>query len=393
MRLVQPPVALGPGRWLLPRLPAGHAAALHRLAVDCRELEAVLATVARDAQWVIVGLRRDWRGRGAAAAPRPLEQLVHDAATVRRSLTLFADELDRLAVAVQRASDRHDWSWRKVATVSAVVAVTAGAFVVTVGSAGTAAPGAAAAEAAVVSAAAGEMAAASAAAAAAEVAAGEGLLAAARLARAVRALRAVVVPRLTTAVVHAPVWLETPVGGAAVGAGTTVGLEWLDDGRVAWGDAGLAAVLGAGESYVLSPGRSRGYLELTPRRLASMQVPGRRRELLRINRAIYPQDERPLRFETEQLRTHHKHAPVFGVSRAYNRQTSADFRSVLSAFVSRPSTVRIDGAYNGRDALFFADYDTRQVVICHLDGSFWTALELGPEQQWHLWHTGTLGGR
>src|SRR3954447_528100 len=162
MRQVLAPQQVAPGRWLLPRLPPSDPAAPHRLATDCRELEVVLGRVGRDAQCVVAHLRRRWTGPSAAAAPAPLAQLVQDLTTVRRALCQLADELDRLAAALHRASREHDWSWRKAAAIGAVVAVSAGAVVVSVASAGTATPGAAAAETAAPSAAAGGLAAASA---------------------------------------------------------------------------------------------------------------------------------------------------------------------------------------------------------------------------------------
>jgi uncharacterized protein YukE len=393
MRKVQPPVQVTPGRWLLPRLPPANPDALSRLAADCREFEAVLARVSTDTQWLLADLRRDWSGNAARAAPAPLMQLVRDLGTVRRALGLFADELDRLATALRRAAEQHDVSWRKVAAISAVVAVTAGAVVVSVASAGTASPGAAAAETAVVSAAAGEMAAASTAAATAEASAAEGLLAAARIAQSVQAMRAIVVPRLALAAMQAPVWVETPLGAGAVGAATTAGLEWLEDGRVAWGDVGLSAVLGAGESYVLSPGRSRGYVELTPKRLALLRDPSRRGELLRINRAIFRQDVRPLTLEPKQIQSHFKHAKDFGVTATYSRDAASTYATAIRQHVSAAETVRINGRWNAAPATFYADYDTGRVVICRPDGTFWTGLLLRPRQRWHLWHDNRIGGR
>ncbi len=393
MRKVHPPIQVAPGRWLLPRLPPASPDALCRLAADCRELDAVLARVATDAQWLVADLRRDWSGTAARAAPAPLVQLVQDIGAVRRALRMFAEELERLAGALRRAAEQQDVSWRKVAAVSAVVGVTAAAVVVTVGSAGTATPGAAAAETAAVTAAAGEMAAASTAVAAAEASAAEGLLAAARIAQSVQALRAIVVPRLALAAMQAPVWVETPIGAGAVGAATTAGLEWLEDGRVAWGDVGLSAVLGAGESYVLSPGRSRGYLELTPKRLGLLQDPSRRRELLRINRAVFRQDERPLGFVARQLQSHFKHAKDFGVTAPYGRRAVADYEAAIRQHVAAPQTVRIDGCWNGSPAIFYGDYDSGRVVVCRPDGTFWTGLLLKPRQRWHLWHDMRVGGR
>lgn len=392
MRDVVPPQQLGPGRWLLPRLPPSDPAALRRLAGDCRELRALLVEVAQDAEWVVADLRRDWSGAAASQAPAPLVTLREDLSVVGRALEVFADELDGLAAALAAAEQDHGWSWRKVAVVSAVVAVTAGSVVVTVGSLGTASPGAAAAETAVVSAAAGELAAASVAAATAEAAAVEGLMAAARLARTVEALRAIVVPRLVTAALNVAQFVDTPLGGAVVGASTTSAIEFVEDGRVNPADVVLATVLGASESVVLAPGRSRGYVELTSSRLALMEKPTRRSQLLRIARARTPQDVRPFSVRTRQGKTHHKHAEVFGVSPHYNKASAAELDRAMHDFVAKRSTVRIDGTWKKQPAIIYTNYDTQVTVVCRADGSYWTTMKLGDEQAWYLWHDHAIGG-
>jgi uncharacterized protein YukE len=392
MRHVVAPEQIGPGRWLLPRLPPSDPAALRRLASDCRELEAVLGGVAQDAEWVLADLRRGWSGEAASHAPAPLLTLREDLSVVRRALEVFASELDQLAAALAAAEERHGWSWRKVAVVSAVVAVTAGSVIVTVGSLGTASPGAAAAETAVVSAAAGEMAAASVAAASAEAAAVEGLMVAARLARTVETLRAIVVPRLVTTALNATQFVDTPLGGAVVGASTTSAIELIEDGRVNPADVVLATVLGATESVVLAPGRSRGYVELTPGRLARMEQPGRRRQLLRIARARSPQNVRPFSVPKQQGKTHHKHAEVFGVSPNYSKASAADLHRAMQDFVSAPSTVRIDGTLRKQPAIIYTNYDTKVTVVCHGDGTFWTTMKVQGQQSWHLWHDQAIGG-
>jgi hypothetical protein len=392
MRAVVRPEQIGPGRWLLPRLPPSDPDALRRLSCDCLELEAVLGGVAHDAEWVVADLRRGWSGEAATQAPAPLLTLRQDLAVVRRALGVFATELERLAGALTEAEERHGWSWRKVAMVSTVVAVTAGSVIVTVGSLGTASPGAAVAETAVVSAAAGEMAAASVAAASAEAAAVEGLLAAARLARTVEALRAIVMPRLVAAAMTTSEWAETPLGAAVVGASTTAGIEFFEDGRVNPDDVMLGAVLGAGESVVLAPGRFGGYVELTKQRLALMEQPGRRRELLRITRARAPQGERPFSVPALQAKTHHKHAKVFGVSENYNNTSSADLERAMREFVAQPSTVRINGTWHKQPAMMYSNYDTHVTVVCDVDGTYWTTMKLKDKQFWHLWHDQAIGG-
>ena len=393
MRQVVPPEQIGPGRWLLPRLPPSDPAALRRLAADCLELQAVLGEVARDAESVVADLRRGWSGAAASQAPAPLLTLRDDLAVVGRALDVFATELERLAAALAAAEEEHGWSWSKVAVVSAVVAVTAVAVVVTIGSAGTASPGAAAAETAVISAAAGEMAAASVAAASAEAAAVEGLMVAARLARTVEALRAIVVPRLITASFTAAELADLPLGGAVIGATTTVAIEYIEDGRVNPMDVLLATVLGASESVLLAPGRSRGYVELTSDRLALLKDPAQRRQLLALPRARYSQKERPFSVPEHQGMTHHrKHADVFGISSNYNKASAAELQRAMHDFVAAPSTVRIDGTWKKDPAIIYSNYDTHVTVVCHMNGTFRTAMTLREKQAWHLWHDHAIGG-
>ena len=220
---------VGPGRWLLPPMPAGDADALRRLAADWRELAALLDAEARRAASEVDRLRRDWRGPGSLAAPTPLQRLLDDTATVCRALGDAAEQVDALALALRHAEEEHHWSWRKITVIGAVVVVSAAAIAVTVGSAGAATPGAAAAESAAVGAAAAEMAAASATALAARAAAARALLAVAQLARTVQAARTIVVPRLVLASMRAPIWIETPIGAGLTSGAIAAGLEMVDD--------------------------------------------------------------------------------------------------------------------------------------------------------------------
>jgi hypothetical protein len=118
----------------------------------------------------------------------------------------------------------------------------------------------------------------------------------------------------------------------------------------------------------------------------------RRSELLRIARTIFPQERQPFSTPVRQLRTHHKHADVLGISRRYTPANSAAFDRALHDFVARRSTVRINGTYRRQPAIFYADYDTQRVVICRSDGSFWSIYKVHEEQMWHLWHNYSLGG-
>ena len=144
------------------------------------------------------------------------------------------------------------------------MAVSAAAIAVTVASAGAATPGAAAAESAAVGAAAAEMAAASTAALVARAAAARALLAVAQLARTVQVARAIVVPRLVLASMQAPVWIETPIGAGLTSGAIAAGLDIVDgeDDGVDWLSVAFTALVGAGEVYAISPGRSRGFRPL-----------------------------------------------------------------------------------------------------------------------------------
>jgi hypothetical protein len=209
----------------------------------------------------------------------------------------------------------------------------------------------------------------------------------------VEAFRAIVVPRLVTTALNLAQFADTPLGGAVVGASSTSAIEFVEEGQVNPEDVVWAAVLGASESVVLAPGRARGYVELTPDRLALMEQAGRRRQLLRIARARSPQNVRPFSVSARQAKTHHKHAKVFGVSSNYSKASSAELNRAMQDFVAKPSTVRIDGTWKKQPAIMYTDYDSKVVVVCRPDGSFLSAFGMTSPQRWHLWHDGALGGR
>jgi hypothetical protein len=166
----------------------------------------------------------------------------------------------------------------------------------------------------------------------------------------------------------------------------------MEDGRVNPVDVVLATVLGASESVLLAPGRSRGYVELTPERLALLEERGRRRQLLSIARARSPQNVRPFSVTARQGKTHQKHAKVFGVSRNHNKASAAELNRAMQHFVAAPSTLRIDGTWKRQPAIMYSDYDTHVTVVCHVDGSFWTTMKLSDKQAWYLWHDHAIGG-
>jgi uncharacterized protein YukE len=375
-------------------MPTDDADALQRLAADWRELAALLDAEARRASSVVDRLRRDWQGPGSLAAPTPLRRLLDATATVCRALHDAADQVDALAVALRHAREQHGWSWRKITAIGAVVVVSAAAITVTVGSAGAAAPGAAAAEGAVVGAAAAEMAAASTTALLAKAAAARALLAVAQLARTVQTVRAVVVPRLVLASMQAPVWIETPIGAGLTSGAIAAGLDVVDgeDDGVDWLSVAFTTLVGAGEVYALSPGRSRGFRSIGANDFDRMTRPGIKNELINTARRTTQQVARPFSAEARQLKTHYKRADLLGLSKNYNSANATAYETALLRFVTSPDHVRISGKYLGQDAVFYADYDSRIVVICRPSGTFWLLVQLTPRQHWHLWYQQSLGG-
>ncbi len=385
---------VGPGRWLLPPMPTDDADSLQRLAADWRELAALLDAEGRRAASEVDRLRHDWRGPGSLAAPTPLQRLLDDTATVCRALRDAAEQVEALALALRHAREQHHWSWRKITAIGALVAVSAAAIAVTVASAGAATPGAAAAESAAVGAAAAEMAAASTAALAARAAAARALLAVAQLARTVQAARAIVVPRLVLASMQAPVWVETPIGAGLTSGAIAAGLDMVDgeDDGVDWLAVVFTALVGAGEVYAISPGRSRGFRSLGGRDYDRMARPRVRANLIGIARRTTQQFPRTFSAEPRQLKTHYKRADLLGLRKNYNSANAVAYEAALRGFVGATDNVRIEGKYLGQEAVFYADYDSRIVVICRPDDRFWLLLQPTPRQHWHLWYQHTLGG-
>ena len=342
---------VGPGRWLLPPMPTDDADSLQRLAADWRELAALLDAEARRAASEVDRLRRDWRGPGSLAAPTPLQRLLDDTATVCRALRDAAEQVEALALALRHAREQHDWSWRKITAIGAVVAVSAAAIAVTVASAGAATPGAAAAESAAVGAAAAEMAAASTTALVARAAAARALLAVAQLARTVQVARAIVVPRLVLASMQAPVWIETPIGAGLTSGAIAAGLDLVDgeDDGVDWLSVAFTALVGAGEVYAISPGRSRGFRpHWSAATTSACPTPSQGKSDPHQSSCVNPEVPRTFSDGDHQLKTHYKRADLLGLNRNYNRHNAAAFESALRRFVASDQTVRIEGKWLGQ---------------------------------------------
>lgn len=186
-----------PTSWTLPRMPDDDVGAIRALVAAYRQLADELRTAGQQAQAAMSALPGAWTGDAASAASHPAGVLASDVDLVCRGLLDCADDLSRHADAVQRAHEKHRWSWRKLAAAGAVFVVSATAVVVT---AGTATPGVAAVDTALLS---GEV-------ATAELAVGEAtaaragmttaLQASGRLFSAVRGMGAFVRPQLPYAV-------------------------------------------------------------------------------------------------------------------------------------------------------------------------------------------------
>ncbi len=196
--LAPEPVLVPPQTFRLPAPPNGDVAAARQLARALRSTADQVEASQRRAHRVLDDARRQWTGRSATAVAHPLQLLDTRTRDVTRSLRNSAEAMERYAAHLARAHEQHRWSLAKVSRIAAVVVVTTGIVVVTIGAA---APAAAAADAAVVGAELGATAGAVAAATAAGVEAAESLALAVRALQALRAVATFVRPQ----VVHSAV--------------------------------------------------------------------------------------------------------------------------------------------------------------------------------------------
>jgi hypothetical protein len=210
----------------------------------------------------------------------------------------------------------------------------------------------------------------------------------------VQGLRTITVPRLYIAATKVPIAVETPLGGAVVGGGTTAVLQYADDGKVHPADVALGALLGGGENAAIG-GRgwsARRHPIGSAADLRLMARPRERSRLLDRARTSAPQDQRPYERDVRPLQTHYKHAKHFGVTGNWNKNSVDEFDDALRRFVAAPGTVRIDGTWHKQPAIIYADYDRRLTLVCHPDGRYWTAQPSTAGQYWWLWYTHRLGG-
>jgi hypothetical protein len=174
-----------PQTFRLPKPPSGDSAAARQMAVALRDAADEVIAAQYQAHRVLEDAWQSWTGCSARAMHHPLAELDARTRRVATALCEAADRLDHYAVVLEKAHKQHHWSWGKVLTVAAVVAVTATVVIVTVGAA---APAAAAVDGALVGA---EVAATTSAVGAASAAAVEAAEAVTIAVRALQALRAV----------------------------------------------------------------------------------------------------------------------------------------------------------------------------------------------------------
>lgn len=181
-------------------MPTDDIAAVRALAAAYVQLADELRAAAQQAHAVLGELPGAWQGDAATAAQHPVGVLASDVDLVCSALLGSADDLRKTADDLQRAHDKHRWSWGKIAKLGAVVVVSGAAVVIT---AGAAAPEVAAADSALIG---GEVATAEMAvveATTARTTLGVALQSSGRLFSAVRGMAAFVRPQLPFAVVFA----------------------------------------------------------------------------------------------------------------------------------------------------------------------------------------------
>lgn len=74
--------------------------------------------------------------------------------------------------------------------------------------------------------------------------------------------------------------------------------------------------------------------------------------------------------------TKFKHAPDFGVTQPNNSAGRQAFADSMRDFINDDATTSVRGSYReagSNNAIFNYNSSTRQVVVQHADGSFWTS--------------------
>ena len=76
------------------------------------------------------------------------------------------------------------------------------------------------------------------------------------------------------------------------------------------------------------------------------------------------------KFDDQQLKKKHKHAPDFGVEKNYNAKNAEAFKKALDDHMNDPRTRHIDGSYQGKPAILDYNPDTGLVVVRKPNGEF-----------------------
>jgi len=128
------------------------------------------------------------------------------------------------------------------------------------------------------------------------------------------------------------------------------------------------------------------------------ELPGLERETnadyqAQIQRDLDSQDPLPdFRATEDQLQRKFNHAAEFGVEGNNCAETRAEFRTALEDFINDPSTIRTEGTYNREPAILNYNEDTRQTVVQHPNGEYWTNYQISEQQLRHVIEDGNLGG-
>jgi len=130
-----PDLANPPRHFAAPAAPHGDPTAVRQTAAALRVVAAEVRSAQRQAATAYAGLGASWQGEGQRATAHPLAVVAADAERVASGLDEVAGVLGRYAGELDRAQHAHRFSWGKLLKVGAVVVVSAGVIVVTVGAA------------------------------------------------------------------------------------------------------------------------------------------------------------------------------------------------------------------------------------------------------------------
>jgi uncharacterized protein YukE len=124
-----------PVRYVVPKI-NGNADAVFALATAYRDLGEAVTTSHQRVAHVVGDLSSAWRGVGHRGIDAPVETFLRNATALAAALEQAAAELETYGHKLALAHHHHGFSLRKILTVTAIVAVSATAIIVTMGAAG-----------------------------------------------------------------------------------------------------------------------------------------------------------------------------------------------------------------------------------------------------------------